>query len=173
MVGGGEIMRLDPMLKPVVLTTLPNEGLAHTIVGVLESEGVRAWTMGGTPMEAPNAVKVMVISADLDLAQAVLETVRAEALTIDWNVVDVNEVDDREAGTHEPAHAAAALGEAGQHSRVSLGGLGTAGAGAGLIGMQDVVFATLPAMAKPVPGCALVTAGVVWCVAKARRNKVS
>ncbi|MGE3107092.1 MAG: hypothetical protein AB7G11_07290 [Phycisphaerales bacterium] len=164
----------DPLLQPVVLLTLSNEGVAHSIVGVLTSEGVEAWAVGGTPVEAPASIRVMVLRADEELARAILQTVRLEAAAINWDQVDVGEEESPPADhqTRAGAGGGDACGHqaAGRPGRLSLAGLGAAGAGAGLIGAREVVFTTLPAAAKPLPGCALVAVGVVWCIARARRR---
>lgn len=149
------------MLQPVVLTVCLSEGEAHAIVDALAGEGIRAWSMGGTPIEGPVSVKVMVLRADEEFARATLEVVKAEAGAIDWDEVDVGA---NAAEAHEPRDRA-------RSSRLSLTGLGVIGAGTGLIVARDVVLASMPQPVRSLPGGVLVVAGVVWCVRHSRRAR--
>lgn len=170
---------LDPLLRPVVLVSRVTEAAGHAMVAALESEGVRAWTIGGTPAEGPCMVSVVVLAADEEVARAALEVIRAEADVIDWDEVDVgvheNEADEVGESSPQPRtterdDAVANDGPGRCASRVSGAGLAAAGVGVGAIGMRDVLFWMMPAGAKPVPGVVLVVLGVAMCIAHARRR---
>jgi hypothetical protein len=82
------------------LTTVPGEYEASAIVSALETEGIRARTVGGFTAgfraEAPGGVSVVVLEEDLARAKQILADLRAHGAGIDWSKVDVEDPDEGE-----------------------------------------------------------------------------
>lgn len=154
----------EPLLDPVVLTSAPTEFAAQTIIHALSEEGIRAWSIGGMPMEVASFAKVMVLRADLELAKAVLDVIRREAAEMDWESMD-----EQELGVLSTEDEAMLQ----QHRRrMPVAGLMVAGLGVATLAGQRTMFHAMPPAARPVPGCLLIAAGLVWCYAvrSARRR---
>lgn len=147
----------------MLLTSAPTEFAAQTIVHALGEEGIRAWSMGGMPMEAASFAKIMVLQADLELARAVLEVIRQEAQAIDWNAID-----DEELGSLSPEDEAMMRR---RRTRMPLAAVAVTGLGAVALAGHGTMFPSLPHSARPVPGSVLIVTGLVWCYAARRAER--
>ena len=74
-------MANDPN-QPVVLTSVPNEGLANMIKAALEERGIAAYVQGGLTAgfraEVPGEVQVLVRRSDVEAARGILQALSEE-----------------------------------------------------------------------------------------------
>lgn len=79
------------------LVTVPTEVEATVIVNELESEGIRARSVGGFIADfregIPAGFSVIVAESDLPQAKEVLEQLRRHRGDVDWSQVDVDKPD--------------------------------------------------------------------------------
>lgn len=82
----------------VTLTTAANEFEAGNLVAVLREAEIEAFAFGAVqgwyPLGGQIAVPVQVRQADLERAQAALKQNVADSVDLDWNEVDVGQVED-------------------------------------------------------------------------------
>lgn len=83
----------------VTLTTAINEFEAGTIIAVLAEANIDAYAFGGTQFIGlsdlrGSRVAVQVRQADLERAQAALKQNVADSVDLDWNEVDVGQIED-------------------------------------------------------------------------------
>ena len=85
----------DDANGPEVLTEVPTEIEAATIVAALAARGVKADMTGGFTAgfrtEAPGWVRVVVRRSDLEQARSALDEIKSERSEIDWTQVDVGQ----------------------------------------------------------------------------------
>ena len=93
---------LDPSGHPddlVTLTTVETQFQAGIIVAVLEDTGIKAFSFGALNALYPisqriTPVVVQVRQGDLEAARAALKQNVADSVDIDWDEVDVGELED-------------------------------------------------------------------------------
>ena len=85
----------DAHLVPLIST--PGEPQAAIIVNVLKEQGVKAVAEGGLTSgfraETYGEVRVMVFENELDRARRLLKQYRDEVKDIDWDQVDLGEIE--------------------------------------------------------------------------------
>ena len=90
-------MTTDPH-NPEVLTCVPTDIEAATIVTALAARGIEASTTGGYTAgfraEAPGGVSVIVRHEDLNHAKQVLAEFDEHQADVDWSQVDVGDPDE-------------------------------------------------------------------------------
>ena len=74
-------MANDPN-QPIVLTSVPNEGLANMIKAALEERGIAAYVQGGLTAgfqtAVPGEVQVLVRRIDVEAARGILQALAEE-----------------------------------------------------------------------------------------------
>ena len=84
--------------KPVTLAFFPQEYYAQLLANGLSDEGIKAEVSGGITggfrADAPGMVKVLVDERDLEKAKAFFADWDHENQSIDWDEVDVGEMED-------------------------------------------------------------------------------
>ena len=83
--------------RTVVAGTYDHEWQASLVRETLLAEGIGCIVSGGLTgsfrAEAPGRVKILVLEADLERAEAAIARARSEATTIDWSKIDVGAPD--------------------------------------------------------------------------------
>ena len=89
----------DPK-EPITLAFFPQELHAQLLADALQEAGIEAEVSGGVTggfrAEAPGMVKVLIHAEDKDKATAVFEEWEHQGEAIDWDQVDVGEMEDGE-----------------------------------------------------------------------------
>ena len=84
--------------ETVTLAFFPNELHAQMLANALKDEGIEAVVAGGISggfrAEAPGMVKILVHTSDLKVAKAFFNEWEHQGEAIDWNEVDVGELED-------------------------------------------------------------------------------
>lgn len=88
----------SPGDEPTILTRVPTELEASSIVEQLKQQGIRVTMTGGFTAafmaEAPGDVQLVVRKADYEKAVELLQQIETDNEDIDWSQIDVGEPED-------------------------------------------------------------------------------